>query len=60
MAKRLRSKKAQIDAILEQVDGWDIDTLISTVKDFRRPLLEKEDAKTIDQIYEDEAYEGQR
>lgn len=53
MAKRKRplSRKQKIEAIVEQVDGWDLETLIDYAKDRMREALKTCSPETLDEEY---------
>lgn len=46
-----KTKAEKIDAIIEQIDNWDLETLIDWAKERRRELLEKESDEVIDEAY---------
>ena len=50
MAKTL-SRKKKIDAIVSQVDNWDLDTLLDYAKDRMRELLKNCSPATLDEEY---------
>lgn len=45
------TRSNKIDKLIESMDNWDFDTLISWVKDHRRKLLEKASNKIINFEY---------
>lgn len=48
------TRKQKIEAIVEQMENWDLETIIEVAKDMRRDELKRLSAKQIETLYQHE------
>lgn len=48
------TREEMIEALVDQVDNWDFDTLLSFARDYRREALAQESPETLSRLYDEE------